>query len=206
MKEVGEAKNLEEQFIYHTSEDPLEEAKMIQALQETGKSQREIAKMTGLSQASVCMKLSLLQLIPALQQRLMEKQITSSTAIRLARLSQVEQEAFAGSEGRITEEQVKSYARDQAIEGMDFEILEAPMQLPTKQPPKMFTVKHGKRLTEMDYSIKVRYLLHWQEIMNVIEMVASRQIDNHILGTHSPTAELCEQLLKEILKIEDQEA
>jgi DNA-binding transcriptional MerR regulator len=181
MKEVGEAKNLEEQFIYHTSEDPLEEAKMIQALQETGKSQREIAK-------------------------LMEKQITSSTAIRLARLSQVEQEAFAGSEGRITEEQVKSYARDQAIEGMDFEILEAPMQLPTKQPPKMFTVKHGKRLTEMDYSIKVRYLLHWQEIMNVIEMVASRQIDNHILGTHSPTAELCEQLLKEILKIEDQEA
>lgn len=108
-KEVGEAREIAQEdakFLYHTSDNPAEEALMIHALIEKGMSQRKIAKETGLSPATITKRYKLLELPKELFQKILDGELKPSTAYQLTKLPEEWQKQFVGKE-KITLDEVE---------------------------------------------------------------------------------------------------
>jgi len=108
-KEVGEAREIAQddaEFIYHTSDNPAEEALMIHNLIEKGMSRREIAKKTGMSPAKITKRYKLIELPRELFQMILDGKLKSSTAYQLTKLPEEWQKQFIGKE-KITLDEVE---------------------------------------------------------------------------------------------------
>ena len=155
IKEIGEAKSIED-WIVHVRGNPLKEAELIQYLlstkNEEGKdrTQHEVAKMMSLSQGGVSKRLRLLNLIPELQNRVLNAELLPSTAYQISRLPQNKQREFLKAD-YVTLVEASEAARQQAVSKELLDLLESP--LPSPEPKKecvheFVCIRCGKKLKE----------------------------------------------------------
>ena len=95
LKEIGEAKQILDEWLLHKTGNHMEEALMFDTLMKRFKyDQKKIRDITGLSQAYVSKRYSLLKLIPELQALVKEGKLKPTTAYQLSRLPESEQKKF----------------------------------------------------------------------------------------------------------------
>lgn len=114
-KEVGEVREIgveegDVDFLYHTSRNPAQEAKMIRDLREEGMTQAGIAEKMGISQGQVSKRLKLLELPEVLFQRVLDGDLRPSTAYELAKLPDNIQAQYVNEE-EVTLEAVKKMSK-----------------------------------------------------------------------------------------------
>ena len=133
IKEIGIAKEIERVFLVHIRGHPLEEAELIKYLMDKGYRQGEIAKMLGYqSQGQVSKRLSLLNLIPELRERVRKGELRVSTAYELSKLPESKQKEFLKQE-YITLEEARQAKREFIITQELEELLESPIGVPEEE-------------------------------------------------------------------------
>lgn len=134
--EIGEAKEIETEhirYLYHKSGNPIDEAELIQDLMKS-RTQKEVAKLLGLSQGQISKRLRLLTLQPELQRRLRSSALRPSTAYALTTLPKEIQKEYVSHE-KITLKDVKQKRRNHTV---SHEIMEH-LKHPTTYNPRTVT-------------------------------------------------------------------
>ena len=133
IKEIGEVRDIERIYRVHIRGHPLEEAELIKYLMDKGYKQGEIAKMLGYqSQGQVSKRLSLLNLIPELRERVRKGELRVSTAYELSKLPESKQKEFLNQE-YITLEEARQAKRNFIITQELEELLESPIEVPEEE-------------------------------------------------------------------------
>jgi len=136
IKEIGEAKRIEETYLVHIRGHPLEEAELIKYLIAKGYKQSEVAKMLGYSsQGQVSKRLRLLRLIPELQERVKNGELRVSTAYELSKLPEEKQKEFLGQE-YVTLKEAQQAKREFIVTQELEELLESPIEIPEENESK----------------------------------------------------------------------
>lgn len=139
LKEIGKMKEIQEKYLHHKEGNPLDEAFMIRDLMENlNLTQQEVSEETELSQPQISKRLSLLNLIPELQDRLRSGNLRVSTAYQLSKLPQDVQREYLEQEW-ITLKEVEAKRRDLRISEEVLDLLEQPIEIPTQITLPLFT-------------------------------------------------------------------
>ena len=163
IKEIGEAREIIQKYLLHKSGSPYEEALMLKELIDLGLSQKEIKELTGFSQSQISKKLSLLSLVPELQERLRKGELRFSAAYELTKLPPKVQREFAKKK-RVYLKDVQEALRRQAVTREVLDLLETPLDLETEDVEntvKRVLEEHGFKVVSIEnngnvWTIKIK--------------------------------------------------
>jgi len=134
-REIGSVTEIdiaELRLVYHRAGNAGQEAVMLKELLDRGLKQSDIAKLLETHQAQISRKLKLLQLTPALFQRVVNGEIKARTGYQLARLPKEKQAEFESSE-RVTMKSAEEEVRRMVLNADVISLIKDFEEEPTNQ-------------------------------------------------------------------------
>lgn len=141
------------------SHSPMIEARLIAQLMQTH-TQQEVAKMLGVTQAFISQRLSLLDLVPALQRKLELGQMTMSAARAAKKLPTEDQERLAELD-KVTVDSAKEMLRGYQAEMVDLSEIDIPDW--SSEPPTVHLSK--EQVTALKKGQPVTVVMNGQDVI-----------------------------------------